>query len=425
MADVDANCSEDFPLMIEEQNTFDIENLLKLTEKRVLKWEGNFHELKSFLDSFLKTDTKWSTPRGNCKQYQTDNGLDIRWYSTSKSLCIDGPAGESLKTQLTTLVNNIEREFPSTSEIAGESSNFQTLSRINSGIQGCDPSYVSLDKIAEIFRKLEDRMNERIEELKHEIQEIKLKSSCNTGDNTDMSQGSIHNLIQENASLKDENKGLKERCENLVYAMGALKRDVNNLEEEKKSLLTVIKILQSDADDEQTQQKSINNQNNWNKVKERTVQKHKITLSGNNNEMQINNNTVEIPSDSDDNIINSPETSTKSRQQKNGDKRPTRAKKNSEQSIRQNTLNSATSDKSVAQSTLIENCTSIANISHQEPEVIERISTDPNSAARIIIAGDSMIKNLNGYKMSTRNSKVQVSTFPGCSTLDMEEHTVA
>ena len=52
--------------------------------------------------------------------------------------------------------------------------------------------------------------------------------------------------------------------------------------------------------------------------------------------MQINNNTVEIPSDSDDNIINSPETSTKSRQQKNGDKRPTRAKKNSEQSIRQN-----------------------------------------------------------------------------------------
>ena len=193
--------------------------------------------------------------------------------------------------------------------------------------------------------------------------------------------------------------------------MGALKRDVSNLEEEKKSLLTVIKILQSDADDEQIQQKSINNQNNWNKVKERTVQKHKITLPGNNNEMQIDNN-----------IINSPKTSTKSRQQKNGDKRPTRAKKNSEQSIRQNTLNSATSDKSIAQSTLIENCTSIANISHQEPEVIERISTDPNSAARIIIAGNSMIKNLNGYKMSTRNSKVQVSTFPGCSTLDMEDH---
>ena len=65
---------------------------------------------------------------------------------------------------------------------------------------------------------------------------------------------------------------------------------------------------------------------------------------------------------------------------------------------------------------------SIANISHQEPEVIERINTDPNSAARIIIASDSMIKNLNGYKMSTRNSKVQVSTFPGCSTLDMEDH---
>ena len=200
------------------------------------------HYLQLWLDKF--TGLKFTG-------YQTDNGLDIRWYSTPKSLCIDGPAVESLKTQLTILVNNIKREFPSTSEIAGESSNFQTLSRINSDIQGCDPSYVSLDKIAEIVRKLEDRMNERIEELSHEIQEIKLKSSCNTGDNTDMSQGSIHNLIQENSSLKDENKGLEERCENSVYAMGALKRDVSNLEEEKKSLLTVIKILESDADDEQ------------------------------------------------------------------------------------------------------------------------------------------------------------------------------
>ena len=39
-------------------------------------------------------------------------------------------------------------------------------------------------------------------------------------------------------SLKNENKDLKERCENLVYAMGALKRDVTNLEEEKKSLIS-------------------------------------------------------------------------------------------------------------------------------------------------------------------------------------------
>ena len=62
-----------------------------------------------------------------------------------------------------------------------------------------------------------------------------------------MITGSIHNIIHENDSLKNENKDLKERCENLVYAMGALKRDVTNLEEEKKSLISVIKLLQVDT----------------------------------------------------------------------------------------------------------------------------------------------------------------------------------
>ena len=33
-----------------------------------------------------------------------------------------------------------------------------------------------------------------------------------------------------------------------------------------------------------------------------------------------------------------------------------------------------------------------------------------------------MVKHLNGYKMSARNVKIQVSTFPGCSTLDMGDY---
>ena len=78
------------------------------------------------MDSFLRTDTRWTTPRGNYKQYQTENGLDIRWYSTSKSLCIDGPAGESLKTQLIILVNNIQHESCSPVVACAETSNFET-----------------------------------------------------------------------------------------------------------------------------------------------------------------------------------------------------------------------------------------------------------------------------------------------------------
>ena len=135
--------------------------------------------------------------------------------------------------------------------------------------------------------------------------------------------------------------------------------------------------------------------------------------------MQISN-TVEIQSDSDDNIIY-PETHTKPRKQKNCDKRPARVNKDTDRSIRQNSLNSATSNKSNVQIRVIEDGTSKANSSDQHLEANGHTNADPNNAARIIIAGDSMIKNLNGFKLSSRNSRVQVSIFPGCSTLDMED----
>ena len=45
-----------------------------------------------------------------------------------------------------------------------------------------------------------------------------------------------------------------------------------------------------------------------------------------------------------------------------------------------------------------------------------------NSFSKVIIAGDSIIKHLNGFKMSTGKAKVQISPFPGCTTLDMNDH---
>ena len=41
----------------------------------------------------------------------------------------------------------------------------------------------------------------------------------------------------------------------------------------------------------------------------------------------------------------------------------------------------------------------------------------------IIIAGDSILNHLQGRKIS-RNSRVKVSSFPGCTTLDMNDHHI-
>ena len=49
-------------------------------------------------------------------------------------------------------------------------------------------------------------------------------------------------------------------------------------------------------------------------------------------------------------------------------------------------------------------------------------NSETTKPTKVIIAGDSMIKHLNGYRMSAKNTRVQVSTFPGCTILDKADH---
>ena len=82
-------------------------------KKGSLKWEGSFESLQSLFDLFLNLETKWSTPRGGCRQYVADNGLEIRWYSSSKSLCFNGPDSENLKLQIINFIpkDGVEGEY--------------------------------------------------------------------------------------------------------------------------------------------------------------------------------------------------------------------------------------------------------------------------------------------------------------------------
>ena len=53
--------------------------------------------------------------------------------------------------------------------------------------------------------------------------------------------------------------------------------------------------------------------------------------------------------------------------------------------------------------------------SPSEPEQMQSIGRK-----EIIIAGDSILKHLQDHKMS-KNSRIKVSSFPGCTTLDMKD----
>ena len=44
------------------------------------------------------------------------------------------------------------------------------------------------------------------------------------------------------------------------------------------------------------------------------------------------------------------------------------------------------------------------------------------TATNVVTVGDSMIKHVNGYKMSNAKTKEKVATFPGCTMLDMNDY---
>ena len=82
---------------------------LFVTGKGFFKWEGDFESLKQFFDEFLNEETKWLVPCGGCKQFK-NAAVDIRWYSTSKSLIIKGPECDDLKTRLRILASETNEE---------------------------------------------------------------------------------------------------------------------------------------------------------------------------------------------------------------------------------------------------------------------------------------------------------------------------
>ena len=60
------------------------------------------------------------------------------------------------------------------------------------------------------------------------------------------------------------------------------------------------------------------------------------------------------------------------------------------------------------------------NVSPHKNSSVSQQSQD--GRREVCIVGDSILKNIQGWKMSSENCKVKVSSFPGCTTEDMQDH---
>lgn len=65
------------------------------------------------------------------------------------------------------------------------------------------------------------------------------------------------NLLDENSKLKEENKALVERMDNLGYILADLQTKIKIAEEKKARLMTAIRLIQSNIDVNYTANKSV------------------------------------------------------------------------------------------------------------------------------------------------------------------------
>ena len=120
-------------------------------------------------------------------------------------------------------------------------------------------------------------------------------------------------------------------------------------------------------------------------------------------------------------------------------KKPKRKKKKSKRATAEKLsdalMSTATKDntsQSLAGAVSVEqNATYNSNDQGKTPGNNDNIQTEISSnknaktpePAKVIIAGDSMIKHLNGFRISTKETRVQIATFPGATTLDTSQTT--
>ena len=176
-------------------------------------------------------------------------------------------------------------------------------------------------------------------------------------------------------TCQSEKAGLRNDLEVANATIKDLKAKIKYLENEKSSLTTAIRIIQED------------------------------------NSQRANRNY-----DSKDNQEENPFVEVKRKERKRKRKR----RHVNEKPREHETPKKSPLEENVSQSPL-ETPPETANPTGKDGHVNNK-GSNHTKAAKVMVVGDSIVKHINGYKMSKPSTRVQVSSFPGCTTLDMADH---
>ncbi len=171
----------------------EVKSKLKLSEKGLLKWTGNFELLKKVIGSITEADDKWTSPGGGSKQFKNSE-VTIRWYTKQHSLKLSGAKSGYVREQLAKMSGIPLSEFDE--QHVGEESQTETESRCHvenndddtdSGDSDDSVTDISIgskrkDTTAsaniynnKVLENLQDRMNQLESEVTKQITDIRME----------------------------------------------------------------------------------------------------------------------------------------------------------------------------------------------------------------------------------------------------------
>ena len=387
-------------------------------------WNRNLTELKSFVASCLNLDGKWSSPGGHVKLFKVQN-LEIKWEGPNKKkLSLSGQSNEIELKLKRLLKSSVEDTFKmsdfglrdqllnaadpniqnclddtaqvTTSSMASSSHNIPFENIVNKTISDIDPK----------FNKLEAALLDKFNAMSADLANLRDNVIINSADQY------IRVIAEENEKLKLENSLLTDRLNTVSYVISDLNSKIKDLESEKASLVTTIKI--------------INDQHQHIKVNlsprpaiQPDAVSEQITKDA-NGYANTDNIVVDLSEASED------------------DNMPKNIKKDNKKNNRKNKgTATAKHNKNPSNLTIqLQNYQQQSNGMHNEisnanqPKSTKQVNTDQhhNSKSRnhkaktTVIVGDSMIKNLQGWRLSNADNHVVVKSFSGATTSDMEDY---
>lgn len=403
-------------------------------EDSKLKWRGNLETLQSFIANELNLTGKWTSPGGDVKAFTNDNDyitedetIKIKWYQCKKTLTI-----QEVKSQ------DIEDK---------RHDEIQKISHTGEGESKDEQDKVSSDQTAlnqiELQLLHNEKLIEAINEIKGQIQQLKVDTKENQTSISKLISQVVHSkpdnesfeldkLRQENdeyrrlyENLLRENAEKTERMNNLAYTLSDLNTKAKILEDEKASLVTVIST-------------TVNKQINWTKVKgPNDGDASTIRADNNDHDCYVveNSNRYKILNDEvcGNNSYNLSRSNNNSKDKDKDHSNVSECNRDTS-SIASTDMSNKVDPKKIHKKKYPErkldtsesHCDSSErnrNTSTNLPSIIDPKKIEKRKKKTVVVAGDSMVKNVIDAKMSSVDTDnfFVVKPFPGATVEDMND----